>query len=70
MGTDSPNIREDKLPPPNTEPSQAWNWQPPDLSEISTFYKTRLTNLKLAVESLGNGYEYFLWKRINHSQTT
>ena len=25
MGTDSPNIHEDKLPPPNIEPSQAWN---------------------------------------------
>ena len=62
MGTNSPNTREDKTPPPNIELAPTWNWQPPDLSETSAFYKIRLTNLKLAVASLGKGYEHFYEK--------
>ena len=62
MGTNSPYTRKGKTSPPNIEPAPTWNWQPPDLSETSAFYKIRLTNLKLAVASLGKGYEHFYEK--------
>ena len=33
-----------------------WNWKPPDLSKVGSFYKQRVANLEAAVTSLGKGY--------------
>ena len=47
---------ENKLKIPENHPT--WNWQPPDLSIGSSFYKNRIKSLRTAVDSLGKGYEY------------